>query len=200
MQVALLRVMMSLMLTSPSLSSNLAVSISLTPISDNICNPLNSWNVGIFDYLLLLLTTHHSLPTQDSLSPILNSIMKLPEEPDIPAQINIVPMIDVIFAILAFFIMSSLFLTKLEGLPVNLPKASSAQQQQATEPIAVTIDELGTISLNRQPITLDNLETKITNLVGANQQRLVIVNADEKVNHGKVVAVMEREEQYLESD
>ncbi len=118
--------------------------------------------------------------------------MKLPEEPDIPAQINIVPMIDVIFAILAFFIMSSLFLTKLEGLPVNLPKASSAQQQQATEPIAVTIDELGTISLNRQPITLDKLETKIKNLVGANQQRLVIVNADEKVNHGKVVAVMDK--------
>ncbi|MEM9927198.1 MAG: biopolymer transporter ExbD [Cyanobacteria bacterium P01_D01_bin.50] len=118
--------------------------------------------------------------------------MKLPEEPDIPAQINIVPMIDVIFAILTFFIMSSLFLTKLEGLPVNLPKASSGQQQQATEPIAVTIDELGTISLNRQSITLDNLETKITNLVGANQERLVIVNADEKVNHGKVVAVMDR--------
>ncbi len=118
--------------------------------------------------------------------------MKLPEEPDIPAQINIVPMIDVIFAILAFFIMSSLFLTKLEGLPVNLPKASSAQQQQATEPIAVTIDELGTISLNRQPITLDQLEAEIKKSVNVNQQRLVIVNADEKVGHGKVVAVMDR--------
>ncbi len=118
--------------------------------------------------------------------------MKLPEEPDIPAQINIVPMIDVIFAILAFFIMSSLFLTKLEGLPVNLPKASSAQQQQATEPIAVTIDELGTISLNRQPITLDLLETEIKKSVNVNQERLVIVNADEKVSHGQVVAVMDK--------
>ncbi|MEO1430487.1 MAG: biopolymer transporter ExbD [Cyanobacteria bacterium J06633_8] len=118
--------------------------------------------------------------------------MKLPEEPDIPAQINIVPMIDVIFAILAFFIMSSLFLTKLEGLPVNLPNASSAQNQQATEPIAVTIDALGTISLNRQPTTLDKLETQIKKLANANQQRLVIVNADEKVSHGQVVAVMDR--------
>lgn len=118
--------------------------------------------------------------------------MKLPEEPDIPATINIVPMIDVIFAILAFFIMSSLFLTKLEGLPVNLPKASSAQQQQATEPIAVTIDELGTISLNRQPITLDQLEAEIKKSVNVNQERLLIVNADEKVGHGKVVAVMDR--------
>ncbi len=118
--------------------------------------------------------------------------MKLPEEPDIPATINIVPMIDVIFAILAFFIMSSLFLTKLEGLSVNLPKASSAQQQQATEPIAVTIDDNGTISLNRQPITLDQLETEIKKLVNVNQERLVIVNADEKVTHGKVVAVMDK--------
>ncbi|MGB3650346.1 MAG: biopolymer transporter ExbD [Rivularia sp. (in: cyanobacteria)] len=118
--------------------------------------------------------------------------MKLPEEPDIPAQINIVPMIDVIFAILAFFIMSSLFLTKLEGLPVNLPKASSAEQQQATEPIAVTIDELGKISLNQQPITLDNLEAKIKNVASANGERLVIVNADERVTHGKVVAVMDK--------
>jgi len=118
--------------------------------------------------------------------------MKLPEEPDIPAQINIVPMIDVIFAILAFFIMSSLFLTKLEGLPVNLPNASSGQQQQATEPIAVTIDQLGTISLNRKPIILDNLDTQIKTLVNPNQGRLVIVNADEKVDHGKVVAVMDK--------
>lgn len=118
--------------------------------------------------------------------------MKLPEEPDIPAQINIVPMIDVIFAILAFFIMSSLFLTKIEGLPVNLPKASTAQQQQATEPIAVTIDQLGTISLNRQPITLDLLEVEIKKLVNVNQERLVIVNADEEVRHGQVVAVMDR--------
>ena len=118
--------------------------------------------------------------------------MKLPEEPDIPATINIVPMIDVIFAILAFFIMSSLFLTKLEGLPVNLPKASSAQQQQATEPIAVTIDQLGTISLNRQPITLNLLEVEIKKSVNVNQERLVIVNADEQVRHGQVVAVMDR--------
>ncbi|MEY2914612.1 MAG: hypothetical protein RLZZ184_3921, partial [Cyanobacteriota bacterium] len=44
--------------------------------------------------------------------------MRLPDEPDIPAQINIVPMIDVIFAILTFFIMSTLFLNRSEGLPV----------------------------------------------------------------------------------
>jgi len=48
--------------------------------------------------------------------------MRLPDEPEIPTAINIVPMIDVIFAILAFFIMSTLFLTRSEGLSVNLPQ------------------------------------------------------------------------------
>jgi biopolymer transport protein ExbD len=42
--------------------------------------------------------------------------MRLPDEPEMAVQINIVPMIDVIFAILTFFIMSSLFLSRVEGL------------------------------------------------------------------------------------
>lgn len=41
-------------------------------------------------------------------------------------EINILPMIDVIFAILAFFIVSTLFLTRTEGLPVNLPEADTS--------------------------------------------------------------------------
>jgi biopolymer transport protein ExbD len=48
-------------------------------------------------------------------------------EPEPLAQINILPMIDVTFSILAFFIMSTLFMTKLETLSVNLPKAKNAQ-------------------------------------------------------------------------
>jgi biopolymer transport protein ExbD len=51
----------------------------------------------------------------------------LPEEPEDEFEPSIVPMIDVIFAILTFFIISSLFLTRSESLPVNLPKAASAE-------------------------------------------------------------------------
>ena len=65
--------------------------------------------------------------------------MRLPDEPEIPPQINIVPMIDVIFAILTFFIMSTLFLTRSEGLSVNLPQAKSAKAQPSA-PITITID------------------------------------------------------------
>jgi biopolymer transport protein ExbD len=118
--------------------------------------------------------------------------MRLPDEPDIPTQINIVPMIDVIFAILTFFIMSTLFLTRSEGLPVNLPKAAMAQQQASSTPITVTLDQAGTLNLNRKQVSLDDLAQEVRILIGSNSEGLVIINADERVNHGQVVAVMDR--------
>jgi biopolymer transport protein ExbD len=117
--------------------------------------------------------------------------MRLPDEPELPLQINIVPLMDVILALLTFFIMSTLFLTRSEGLPVNLPKATSAQTQQSTK-ITVTVDPQGKIFLNRQPVQIDALEAQVRQLAGRNQQVLVIVNADEQVNHGQVITVMDR--------
>ncbi|QSJ14272.1 biopolymer transporter ExbD [Nostoc sp. UHCC 0702] len=118
--------------------------------------------------------------------------MRLQDEPDLPAQINIVPMIDVIFAILTFFIMSTLFLTRSEGLPVNLPKAATAKQQQVPTKITITVDEKGEVSVNRELIAVENLTQRVRSLVGANPESLVIINADETVAHGKVVAVMDQ--------
>jgi len=118
--------------------------------------------------------------------------MRLPEESeDTSFQINIVPMIDVIFAILTFFIMSTLFLTRSEGLPVNLPKAATAETQQQA-PITVTVNGQGEIAINRQPVLLENLEPIIRAQVGANESALVVINADASVSHGQVVAVMDR--------
>lgn len=117
--------------------------------------------------------------------------MRLPTEPDQPSQINIVPMIDVIFAILTFFIMSTLFLTRSQGLPVNLPGAvtSEAQQQQQ---LVVTIDAAGNLSLDRQPTTLETLDAQIKGLLTDGSTPTVVINADTNVSHGKVVAVMDR--------
>ncbi|HLP87022.1 MAG TPA: biopolymer transporter ExbD [Nostocaceae cyanobacterium] len=117
--------------------------------------------------------------------------MRLPEEPDIPPQINIVPMIDIIFSILTFFIMSTLFLTKLEGLPVNLPKASTATAQNTVAPITVSITQTGDISLNDRQISLDALQEEVNILKGANNEAVVIINADKLATHGQVVAVMD---------
>jgi biopolymer transport protein ExbD len=116
--------------------------------------------------------------------------MNIREEPDDIPQINIVPMIDVIFAILTFFIMSSLFLTRSEGLPVNLPQAQTAQSQQQNK-ITITVDREGSVFLDRQPIQVEDLAKQIKVMVG-NQERLVILDADEKVEYSRVIAVMDQ--------
>lgn len=117
--------------------------------------------------------------------------MRLPNEPEPPFQINILPMIDVIFAILTFFMMSTLFLTRSEGLPVNLPAASTAESQPQDQ-VVVTIGPQGQLALNQQPIAIDALEAQIQALVLIGKSPVVVINADEAVSHGKVIAVMDR--------
>ena len=117
--------------------------------------------------------------------------MRLPEEPEAPFQINIVPMIDVVFAILTFFITATLVLNRTEGLPVSLPQASTAKSQTQNK-IVVSIDAQANLFLNRQPITLDQLEAQVRSLINQEKQNVVVINADENVPHGKAIAVMDR--------
>lgn len=116
--------------------------------------------------------------------------MFFPEESDDEFELNIVPMIDVIFAILTFFIISSLYLTRSEALPVNLPKAVSAEVQERTR-ITVTVESSGDIALNREAIALENLQSSVRNLMGETQESVIVINADEAVSHGQVIAVMD---------
>lgn len=117
--------------------------------------------------------------------------MYLPEEQDDSFELNIVPMIDVIFAILTFFIVSTLFLTRSEGLPVNLPKAATAETQQQTR-ITVTVEEDGEVALNREAVELEQLQASVRSLMDDTQSAIVVINADEAVSHGRVIAVMDQ--------
>jgi biopolymer transport protein ExbD len=112
------------------------------------------------------------------------------EEPEAEYELNIVPMIDVIFAILTFFIISSLLLSRSQSLPVNLPKAASSELQQRTR-ITVTVEESGTIAVNRETITLGGLQEAVRQRMGPARESVVLIHADEAVNHGRVVAVMD---------
>lgn len=114
------------------------------------------------------------------------------DEPDLPAQINILPMIDVIFAILAFLIMSTLTLTRVESLPVNLPGAVTSRLQQNSLDALVTLQPDGLVYLNRDLIALADLPDAIRLLKGERPELLVILNADEAVSHGQVVEAMDQ--------
>ncbi len=118
--------------------------------------------------------------------------MRLPDEPDNIPQINIVPMIDVVFAILTFLIVSSLSLSKSEGLPVNLPKASTSQVQDSPAKIIVTLDAQGKFMVDKKLVNLDQIESTVRQVMGSNQSALIVLNADKSVNHGNVVEVMDR--------
>lgn len=117
--------------------------------------------------------------------------MRLPEDPELPIQINIVPMIDVVFAVLAFFILSSLLLTRNEGLPVALPSAETAEAQ-AQRQVVVTLNAAGEIFVGNRAITDEQLLEAIQTLGTLTDGGLVVIRADQSVNHGRVVAVMDR--------
>jgi biopolymer transport protein ExbD len=117
--------------------------------------------------------------------------MRLPTESDRTPDINVVALVDVLFAILTFFIMTSLTLTNSEGLPVNLPIASTGKSQAATQ-IIISLTADGKTLLNQQPIDSLTLVSKLQSLIIKDRQTLAIINADERVEHGRVVAIMDR--------
>ena len=117
--------------------------------------------------------------------------MHLPEDPELPVQINIVPMIDVVFAVLAFFIVSSLFLTRNEGLPVTLPGAETAEAQ-AQRQVVVTRNAAGELSVGNRSVNEAQLLEAIQTLGTLTDGGLVVIRADQSVNYGRVVAVMDR--------
>lgn len=105
-------------------------------------------------------------------------------------RIEIIPMIDTMFFLLVFFMLSSLALTKLNGLPVNLPQANNAAKQPPA-PLTITLDSARKIYVNKTPVTFATLERTLVDKAGGAQADLgaatVIINADASVPHGEVV-------------
>ncbi|MBV9848663.1 MAG: biopolymer transporter ExbD [Armatimonadetes bacterium] len=108
-----------------------------------------------------------------------------PEEP----EIIIIPMIDTMMFLLMFFIVASLALAVQNGLPVNLPKASTGEKHSAQN-VTLTVDAAGNIHLNTRPITLAS-ETQELQDAHVTAGTLVIINADANVRHGVVTSVMD---------
>ena len=106
------------------------------------------------------------------------------------ARIEIIPMIDVVFFLLVFFMMASLSMTVYRGLPVNLPRATSGSKPPA-ESAAITVSRDGQAYLDRQPVTREVLGQRLRGLVGANPLVAIIITADEAAMHGRVVDVLD---------
>ena len=106
-------------------------------------------------------------------------------------QINILPMIDIIFAILSFFIISSLFLTRIDSIKVNLPESSTAITEK-NNPLILSINSNEDIYFKEQLITINNLSRIVkANLSEANNS-LIILRADTMVKHGFIINVLDQ--------
>lgn len=116
--------------------------------------------------------------------------MRLPPDEDSRAQINIVPMIDVVFAVLIFFILASLTLTQSQGLPVTLPEAATAKTQ-AEAALTLTVTADNQLFINREPVALSTLAADVKSRLVPGQTALVTINADTAAEHGWVVAAMD---------
>ena len=104
-------------------------------------------------------------------------------------KIDILPMIDIIFSILAFLIISSLYLTRVETVSVELPKASNSITQNKKF-VNISIDKGGNLFINKKRIKLQDIKVKVVNLTNENKN-LVVLNADKNVSHGYVISVLD---------
>ena len=104
-------------------------------------------------------------------------------------EINILPMIDVIFAILTFFIVSSLYLIKLETIPLNLPAASNSSISK-DDFINVSISLNEKIFLNKEETSLEKLNQKLRDINIGNNKK-VIISGDKDVDYGRIVEVLD---------
>ena len=101
----------------------------------------------------------------------------------------IIPMIDIMFFLLVFFMMTSLQTVAQKALAVQLPQAQSASAP-VQMPIIVTVDKAGHITLDNKPVTLDEASDLMKQHMTDSANAAVILQADKDTAHGQVVAVM----------
>ena len=102
-------------------------------------------------------------------------------------RIEIIPMIDVMFFLLATFMLASLAMQRLDAVKVNLP-TGQAQQMSVDQPLTLAVDRANTVFLNRQPVRLDQVEAGVRRLL--KPDRNVIIAADDAAAQGAVVQAM----------
>ena len=105
-------------------------------------------------------------------------------------QINILPMIDIIFVILSFFIVSSLYLVKLETIPVNLPNAETSNQEKDSL-IVVTLNLDNRVFIDDKFIDISILENEIRSKLRVSNYKKVVLRADRGIKYGKVVSILD---------
>jgi biopolymer transport protein ExbD len=115
--------------------------------------------------------------------------MQIQDEDKVYDDINITPMLDVAYTLLIIFIIMTT--ATVQGITVNLPKASAAPSLAKPKTKAVSIAGDGTIYLDTFPVSLQELETRLGQYKAADPDLPVVVKADSTLQYQRVVEVVD---------
>jgi len=107
------------------------------------------------------------------------------------ARIEIVPLIDIIFFLLATFVMVSLSMVKNEGVPVNLPTAQTATPQERKDSVTVSVTQSGEIFMDKIKMPADSLKERLRLWKTNEADPKVFIHGDENVPFKFMMQVMD---------
>jgi biopolymer transport protein ExbD len=112
------------------------------------------------------------------------------DNPSEEVQIQIVPLIDVIFCILTFFILAALQLTRQQGINLDLPKAGTANVQMR-DTLVITIDPIGQTFADKQPVDRAQLYQVVKAYHDQNPEGLLVLQASQTALYNDVIQVLD---------
>ena len=107
------------------------------------------------------------------------------------ARIELVPLIDVIFCIMTFFLLATLQLTRQQSIPVDLPKAKTGQAQMR-DMLIVSIDDFGQTYIDQLPVNYQQLDQVLKSFQSQNPAGLTVLYAPQNARYAKVVEVLDK--------
>jgi biopolymer transport protein ExbD len=116
--------------------------------------------------------------------------MKIPSPiPKRRSRIMIIPLIDIMFFLLASFMMVSLQMSRTENIKVRLPSAVEAKQDYKPNMVNIAVDKSGEVWLEKKEISLAELGSVLSNRFSADSQLPVYISGDRDTLHGDMVRV-----------
>jgi biopolymer transport protein ExbD len=108
------------------------------------------------------------------------------------ARIEIIPLIDIMFFLLAAFMLVSLTMINMKGIDVNLPTATSAQANNLPDFTIVSIDALLDIYFEKEKVAKEDVLPRLQKLYGSNHNVRIFVRADKDATYENVVFVLDK--------
>jgi len=114
---------------------------------------------------------------------------RVPQEQE--ARIEIIPLIDIMFFLLAAFMLVSLSMVKLKSVEVDLPTATASTTDAKKNLLSISVDKAGTIYLDQTPMGGNELATRLAQAKAANPRLRVFISGDKDARHGAIVRVLD---------